>query len=169
MESKIFNLSLPLKITVAMVIGFWCLIAVFPLLWVLVMSIKLPVDSFASNPLEVIFGPATKLQVGGLSIINLLGDIEWTHDNLIRKKLEPSLSNSDFYLRPNEFMYINMVMDSVSGTSFSDSGEPSMYYEMYKVVLFEEIDNIEIDSTDLEYIVNYGDSYLLPSGSSAPH
>ena len=47
-------------------------IAVFPLLWVLVMSIKLPVDSFASNPLEVIFGPATKLQVGGLSIINLL-------------------------------------------------------------------------------------------------
>ena len=72
MESKIFNLSLPLKITVAMVIGFWCLIAVFPLLWVLVMSIKLPVDSFASNPLEVIFGPATKLQVGGLSIINLV-------------------------------------------------------------------------------------------------
>ena len=72
MESKIFNLSLPLKITVAIVTGLWCLIAVFPLLWVLVMSIKLPVDSFASNPLEVIFGPATKLQVGGLSIINLL-------------------------------------------------------------------------------------------------
>ena len=72
MESKIFNLSLPLKITVAMIIGFWCVIAVFPLLWVLVMSIKLPVDSFASNPLEVIFGPATKLQVGGLSIINFL-------------------------------------------------------------------------------------------------
>ncbi len=72
MESKIFNLSLPLKITVAMITVLWCLIAVFPLLWVLVMSIKLPVDSFASNPLEVIFGPATKLQVGGLSIINLL-------------------------------------------------------------------------------------------------
>ena len=72
MESKIFNLSLPLKITVALITGLWCLIAVFPLLWVLVMSIKLPVDSFSSNPLEVIFGPATKLQVGGLSIINLL-------------------------------------------------------------------------------------------------
>ena len=72
MESKIFNLSLPLKITVAMITVLWCLIAVFPLLWVLVMSIKLPVDSFDSNPLEVIFGPATKLQVGGLSIINLL-------------------------------------------------------------------------------------------------
>ena len=72
MESKIFNLSLPLKITVALITSFWCLIAVFPLLWVFVMSIKLPVDSFASNPLEVIFGPATKSQVGGLSIINLL-------------------------------------------------------------------------------------------------
>ena len=72
MESKIFNLSLPLKIIVAMITVLWCLIAVFPLLWGLVMSIKLPVDSFASNPLEVIFGPATKLQVGGLSIINLV-------------------------------------------------------------------------------------------------
>ena len=72
MESKIFNLSLSLKITVAFITSLWCLIAVFPLLWVLVMSIKLPVDSFASDPLEVIFGPATKLQVGGLSIINLL-------------------------------------------------------------------------------------------------
>ena len=72
MESKIFNLSLPLKITITLITSFWCLIAVFPLLWVIVMSIKLPVDSFASNPLEVIFGPATKLQVGGLSIINLL-------------------------------------------------------------------------------------------------
>ena len=72
MESKIFNLSLPLKITVALVTSFWCLIAVFPLLWVLVMSIKLPVDSFASSQLEVIIGPATKLQVGGLSIINFL-------------------------------------------------------------------------------------------------
>jgi multiple sugar transport system permease protein len=72
MESKIFNLSLSLKITVALITGLWCLVAVFPLLWILVMSIKLPVDSFASNPLEVIFGPGTKLQVGGLSIINLL-------------------------------------------------------------------------------------------------
>ena len=72
MGSKIFNLSLSLKITVAFITSLWCLIAVFPLLWVLVMSIKLPVDSFASNPLEVIFGPATKLQVGGLSIINFL-------------------------------------------------------------------------------------------------
>ena len=72
MESKIFNLSLPLKITITLITSFWCLIAVFPLLWIFVMSIKLPVDSFASNPLEVIFGPATKLQVGGLSIINLL-------------------------------------------------------------------------------------------------
>ena len=89
MESKIFNLSLPLKISVAMIIGLWCLIAVFPLLWVLVMSIKLPVDSFASNPLEVIFGPATKLQVGGLSIINFLiiGAVSYTHLTLPTKRI----------------------------------------------------------------------------------
>ena len=71
MDSKLFNLPFALKITVGLVIILWCLIAIFPLLWIIMMSIKLPVDSFASNPLEVILGPATKNQVGGLSILNL--------------------------------------------------------------------------------------------------
>ena len=71
MDSKLFNLPFILKITVGLVIILWCLIAIFPLLWIIMMSIKLPVDSFASNPLEVILGPATKNQVGGLSILNL--------------------------------------------------------------------------------------------------
>ena len=100
----------------------------------------------------------------GMSIINLVGDIEWTKDNFIRGKLEPSLINNDYYLRPNEFMYINMVMDSVTGTSFNSSGEPSMYYEMYKVVLVNDLNGIEIDSADLAYVVKYEDSFLLPSG-----
>ena len=81
----------------------------------------------------------------GLSIINLLGTVKWTQDHFIRKKLENTLKNSagDFYLRPNEFMYVNMVMDSVTGTSFSEtSGDPLIYYEMYKVV----INGVSIDS-----------------------
>ena len=56
----------------------------------------------------------------GISIINLLGTVKWTQDNFLREQLEPSLSNSSFYLRPNEFMYVNMVMDSVTGLSFSE-------------------------------------------------
>ena len=71
MDSKLFNLPFALKITVGFILTFWCLIAIFPLLWIIIMSIKLPVDSFASNPLEVILGPATKQQVGGLSILNI--------------------------------------------------------------------------------------------------
>jgi trehalose/maltose transport system permease protein len=71
MDSKLFNLPFALKITVGFILTLWCLIAIFPLLWIIIMSIKLPVDSFASNPLEVILGPATKDQVGGLSILNL--------------------------------------------------------------------------------------------------
>ena len=71
MDSKLFNLPFALKITVGFIITLWCLIAIFPLLWIIIMSIKLPVDSFASNPLEVIIGPATKKQVGGLSILNI--------------------------------------------------------------------------------------------------
>jgi len=70
-DSKLFNLPFALKITVGFIITLWCLIAIFPLLWIIIMSIKLPVDSFASNPLEVIIGPATKKQVGGLSILNI--------------------------------------------------------------------------------------------------
>ena len=68
MESKLFNLTTPLKIIVSITIITWCIIALFPLLWIVVMSIKLPVDSFASNPLKVIIGPSTKEQVGGLSL-----------------------------------------------------------------------------------------------------
>jgi len=72
MESKLFNLSLTLKVIVGISIMLWTFIALFPLLWVLIMSIKLPVDSFAANPLNVIIGPNTLKQVGGLSFINLI-------------------------------------------------------------------------------------------------
>ena len=72
MESKLFNLSLSLKVIVGISIILWSFIALFPLLWVFIMSIKLPIDSFAANPLNVIIGPNTLKQVGGLSFINLI-------------------------------------------------------------------------------------------------
>ena len=70
----------------------------------------------------------------GLSVINLLGTINWTQDHFMRTGLENTLQNSagNFYLRANEFMLVNMVMDSLTGTSFSQtSGDPLIYYEMY--------------------------------------
>ena len=36
------------------------------------MSFKIPVDSFSTNPLRVIFGAETRREVGGLSIMDLV-------------------------------------------------------------------------------------------------
>jgi trehalose/maltose transport system permease protein len=53
-------------------VGFWSLIAAFPLFWILVMSFKLPLDAFAANPLQVIFGPETRLAAGGLALSDII-------------------------------------------------------------------------------------------------
>ena len=63
---------LALRLSSAGFLAFWCLLAAFPLFWILVMSFKIPVDSFASNPLSVIFGPATRAAGKGLSIIDIV-------------------------------------------------------------------------------------------------
>ena len=106
----------------------------------------------------------------GFSIINLIGMVEWRQDHFIREKLENTLKNSagDFYLRPNEFMYLNMVMDSVTGTSFSEtSGDPLIYYEMYKVIPLPNLSNIDtnkVDSADFALAVELSNgTYLFPS------
>jgi multiple sugar transport system permease protein len=63
---------LGLRLGTAAFLAVWLLIAIFPLLWVMVMSFKLPVDALASNPLEVIFGPATRAEAGGIGILDLV-------------------------------------------------------------------------------------------------
>ncbi len=50
----------------------WCLLAIFPFFWIAVMSFKVPVDAFASNPLHVIFGPDTMAEGKGLSVIDIV-------------------------------------------------------------------------------------------------
>ena len=50
----------------------WCLLASFPFLWIAAMSFKEPVDSFAPNPLHVLFGPATLASGKGLSLLDLV-------------------------------------------------------------------------------------------------
>jgi multiple sugar transport system permease protein len=63
--------SAPLRLATVAFLGFWCLLAAFPLFWIAVMSFKLPVDAFDANPLAVIFGPATRAAGKGLSILAL--------------------------------------------------------------------------------------------------
>ena len=70
--SKALQQPLALRLTSAGFLVFWCLLAAFPLFWIAVMSFKKPIDAFASNPLDVIFGPATSGEGKGLSVIGLL-------------------------------------------------------------------------------------------------
>ena len=68
-EGTLFKTPLSLRVTTWIIIGVWTVIAIFPLLWLLVMSFKLPLDAFNANPFAVIFGPNTRSSVGGVSIL----------------------------------------------------------------------------------------------------
>ncbi len=71
-ETRAMRQPWGLKLTSAGFLAFWMLIAAFPLFWIMVMSFKLPVDAFASNPLDVIFGPATRTAGAGLSPVDIV-------------------------------------------------------------------------------------------------
>ncbi|EKE43117.1 ABC transporter permease [Oceaniovalibus guishaninsula JLT2003] len=60
-----------LRIGSAAFLTFWCLLAAFPLFWILVMSFKSPVDAFDASALAVIFGPRTIAEGKGLSVIDI--------------------------------------------------------------------------------------------------
>ena len=98
----------------------------------------------------------------GISVINFLGKVEWTQDHFMRSSLESTLKNSagDFYLRPNEFMYVNMTIDNMSAENLD-----VIYYEMYKVMPLEAIDTLDISSQDSTLLIPLSDgTYLYPSG-----
>ncbi len=64
-----------LKFGSAAFLTFWCLLAIFPIFWIAVMSFKVPVDAFDSNPFVVIFGPETREAGHGLSVLDVLAGI----------------------------------------------------------------------------------------------
>ncbi len=53
----------------------WMLVALFPLVWIAVQSVRLPVDAFSSNPFTVLRAPGTLAAEGGVSVLGLLGVI----------------------------------------------------------------------------------------------
>ena len=69
--AKAFDQPTSLKVASSAFLIFWLVIAAFPLLWIVFMSVKLPLDSFSSDPLQVIFGYRTRGAVGGLSLIDI--------------------------------------------------------------------------------------------------
>lgn len=55
-----------------LLVALWLLIAIFPIAWLVVMSVKLPIDAFAPNVFDVLSGPETKAQLGGPSTYDLV-------------------------------------------------------------------------------------------------
>lgn len=70
-ETKSMKQPFSLKLSSSLFVLIWCLIASFPIIWIAVMSIKLPIDAFSSNPIIVIFGPITSNQRDSLSVQDL--------------------------------------------------------------------------------------------------
>ena len=62
--------SAGLRTMTAGVLVAWMVIAALPLVWIVAMSFKLPVDAFAADPLRVLLGPATRAADGGVSIFD---------------------------------------------------------------------------------------------------
>ena len=60
-----------LRTGIAVFLAGWCLVAMFPLLWITVMSFRAPVDALSSDPLVVLLGPATRATAGGPSAIGI--------------------------------------------------------------------------------------------------
>lgn len=69
--SRVLRLSPSLKVASGAFVAFWCLLAAFPIFWIAVMSVKLPIDAFSANPLHVIFGASTMASGKGLSVIDI--------------------------------------------------------------------------------------------------
>jgi len=116
-------------------------------------------------------GVTTKESVSGIqagiSVINLIGTIKWTQDHFMRSSLENSLSAAgDWYLRPNEFMLMSIVMDSVTAVSFTEkSSDPMIYLETYKVISVKDLELVNFSNEDSSYLVQLNqNAYLLPSG-----
>ena len=58
-----------LNLLTTLFLGVWLLLAAFPFVWIIVMSFKLPLDAFSSNPWQVLFGDVTRERIGGISAL----------------------------------------------------------------------------------------------------
>ena len=69
--AKAFEQPTGLKVASNAFLVFWLLLAAFPLVWIVFMSVKLPIDSFAPDALQVVLGYQTREEVGGLSVLDI--------------------------------------------------------------------------------------------------
>jgi multiple sugar transport system permease protein len=61
-----------LRVAAAGFVVAWCVVAMFPIAWIAIMSFKEPVDAFAPSMLDVVVGPRTRAAGKGLPLLDLL-------------------------------------------------------------------------------------------------
>ena len=71
-HAKALRVKPGLLILIALFLAVWVVVALFPLFWIAVMSFKVPLDALSSNPLNVLFGPRTLADGGGVSPASVL-------------------------------------------------------------------------------------------------
>lgn len=71
LNTRALRPSVGLRVTTAGALAVWMVVAAFPLVWIAAMSFKLPVDAFASDPLQVLLGPLTRAADGGISLFDV--------------------------------------------------------------------------------------------------
>ena len=149
-ETKSLRQSLSLQLTSSFFVFLWCLIASFPIFWITIMSIKLPVDAFSSNPITVIFGPLTSQERTSISlnefiILSLLVFVlyklrlrlfiifnQFLHFNFILKVPLFYLCLSILFLFL--FRTLNFLLEQLNFIDFEILG---FTFEHYKTVWFE--------------------------------
>jgi multiple sugar transport system permease protein len=80
-----------LRLTSGSLLALWLAVAAFPILWIAVMSVKLPLDAFAASPWDVIAGPQTLAAGQGITWADLLavGLLLWAAWHVATRRLPP--------------------------------------------------------------------------------
>ncbi|HEV7323365.1 MAG TPA: carbohydrate ABC transporter permease [Ensifer sp.] len=73
MNTRALRPGFGLNLAVGLFVACWAIVAAFPLVWIAVMSFRVPIDAFATNPLQVIFGDVTLERRGGISLLAIVG------------------------------------------------------------------------------------------------
>ncbi len=112
MTTRALRQPLPLRVTSAAFLAFWCLVAAFPIFWITVMSFKTPVDAYDANALNVIFGPKTRAGGNGLSLLEIIAGIAvlWFTAKFLTRKL-PELVTS---LSPAGYTWAGWIIGALA-------------------------------------------------------
>ncbi len=100
-HTKALGHPLGLKVATGGFIALWSVLAAFPLVWIVIMSVKLPLDAFADDPLQVIVGYNTLTERGGVSAAGIviflgLAFAAWSLASRHMRPLASSLSPGAF-------------------------------------------------------------------------